>query len=168
MKKILIIMMFVFMVFLTGCGNFKNGDIIKQLKQKINNSKGYYVTGTLEMLNNEDKYIYDVNVSYSEKDNFKVSLINQNNNHEQIILRNSEGVYVLTPSLNKSFKFQSEWPYNNSQAYILQNIVNDINEDKKSKVETKENGYIITTSVNYPSNKRLIKQKRFGQDVKSY
>ena len=159
MKKILIIMVFAFLLFLTGCGNLKNKDVIKELKQKINNSKGYYVTGTLEMLNNEDKYIYDVNVSYSKKDNFRVSLKNKNNNHEQIILRNEEGVYVLTPSLNKSFKFQSEWPYNNSQSYILQNIVNDIEEDKKSEVETKENGYIITTSVNYPSNKRLIKQK---------
>ena len=40
-----------------------------------------------------------------------------------IILRNSEGIYVLTPSLNKSFKFQSEWPYNSSQTYLLQTLL---------------------------------------------
>jgi len=38
----------------------------------------------------------------------RVSLKNKTNNHEQIILKNSDGVYVLTPSLNKSFKFQSD------------------------------------------------------------
>ena len=27
----------------------------------------------------------------------------------QIILRNEEGVFVLTPALNKSFRFQSDW-----------------------------------------------------------
>ena len=32
---------------------------------------------------------------------------------EQIILKNDEGVYVLSPNLNKSFKFQSKRPYNN-------------------------------------------------------
>jgi len=41
-----------------------------------------------------------------KKDMYKVSLTNKANNHEQIILKNNDGVYVLTPSLNKSFKFQ--------------------------------------------------------------
>ena len=35
-------------------------------------------------------------------------------------------VRVLTPSLNKSFKFQSDWPYNNSQVYLLQTLLSDI------------------------------------------
>ncbi len=68
-------------------------------------------------------------------------------------------VYVLTPSLNKSFKFQSEWPYNNSQSYLLQTLVNDIKNDKKVKTIEKKNEYIITTKVNYPNNNSLVKQK---------
>lgn len=59
------------------------------------------------------------------------------NNHEQIILRNKDGVYVVTPSLNKSFKFQSEWPYNNSQVYLLQSIVDDIKDDEGKKISGK-------------------------------
>ena len=35
-------------------------------------------------------------------------------------------VRVLTPTLNKSFKFQSDWPYNNSQVYLLQTLLSDI------------------------------------------
>ena len=61
------------------------------------------------------------------KDKFKVSLINNSTNHEQVILRNDDGVFVLTPSLNKSFKFQSDWPYNNSQIYLLGSIIDDLN-----------------------------------------
>lgn len=158
MKKNLMLLALVFCLTLTGCGKYGEKDLIKDLSKKINNSKGYYLNGTLEMVNNDDKYSYDVNVSYASNDNFKVSLKNKNNNHEQIILRNGEGVYVLTPSLNKSFKFQSEWPYNNSQSYILQNIISDIKNDKNLEFKTTKDGYTITTAVDYPSNKDLKSQ----------
>ena len=47
-----------------------------------------------------------------------------------------DGVYVLTPSLNKSFKFQSDWPYENSQIYLLNALIKDIEKDsKKEKTE---------------------------------
>ena len=57
------------------------------------------------MINNETTYEYDVKSTYKETNNFKVELTNKINDHKQIILRNKEGVYVVTPSLNKSFKF---------------------------------------------------------------
>ena len=61
--------------------------------------------------------------------------------------------------MNKSFKFQSEWPYNNSQSYLLNNLLNDINNDSNYNFEIVDNGYIITTKVNYSNNKELVKQK---------
>ena len=67
-------------------------------------------------------------------------------------------VIVLTPSLNKSFKFQSEWPYNNSQSYLLQTVLKDIENDKDRTFKTTENGYMFTTKVNYSSNPDLVKQ----------
>ena len=66
---------------------------------------------------------------------------------------------VLTPSLNKSFKFQSDWPYNNSQSYLLHNIINDVKNDSDIVFETNEDGYIITVKTNYSNNKDLVKQK---------
>ena len=124
--------------FLIGCGNNKE-NIINKITKKIENTNSYNLNGVLEIINNENSYKYDVDVKYKKENNFKVSLKNQTNNHEQIILRNKDGVYVLTPSLNKSFKFQSEWPYNNSQSYLLQNILNDIkNDNEKIFEETKE------------------------------
>ena len=60
---------------------------------------------------------------------------------------------VLTPSLNKSFKFQSDWPYNNSQIYLLQPIMTDISNDKERVFEKTEDGYVITSKVNYSTEK---------------
>ena len=155
-KKLLILFMTVFL--LTGCFGKGKDDVVKELEKKVNGINSYYIKGELEIINNEDNYKYDVEVSYKKDDNFKVDLINKTNNHEQIILKNSEGVYLLTPSLNKSFKFQSDWPYNNSQIYLLQTLIKDIKNDEEKIVEEIENGYKITTNVNYANNRNLIKQ----------
>ncbi len=143
---------------MTGC--FKKGqkDIVKDFTKKIEKAKGYHLTGNLEIVNNEETYRYAVDVSSGSNERFRVSLKNKTNNHEQIILRNDEGVYVLTPSLNKSFKFQSEWPYNNSQSYLLQTLLQDIKNDNKKTFKETKNGYEFTTAVTYSSNKELVKQ----------
>ena len=158
MKKYLFLFLFVGCLFLVGCG--KNNKSIKDdLIKKINNLKSYQIEGKLEVVNNDDVFNYDVMVSYKDKDYYRVSLKNIANNHEQIILRNDDGVYVVTPSLNKSFKFQSDWPYNNSQAYLLKSIVKDIESDKNVDEKQNEENTIIISKVNFPNNPKLIKQK---------
>ena len=158
MKKYLFLILFVFCLFLVGCGKNSNG-IKDDLIKKINNLKSYQLEGKLKVVNNDDVFNYDVMVNYKDKDYYRVSLKNNANNHEQIILRNDDGVYVVTPSLNKSFKFQSDWPYNNSQAYLLKNIVKDIESDKDALEKTSEEDYIITSKVNFPNNPKLVQQK---------
>ena len=71
---------------------------------------------------------------------------------------------VLTPSIGKSFKFQSDWPYNNSQVYLLQTLLNDINNGEYTYKESNE-GYTFTTNVTYSNDRNLIKQDiNFGKD----
>ena len=159
MKKLILFGFILFgCIFMTGCKKYGEKDLIKDLKKNIEKTNGYNLKGELEIINNEDSYLYDVEVSYKKGDNFKVDLKNKINNHQQIILRNKDGVYVLTPSLNKSFKFQSEWPYNNSQSYLLQTLLKDIENDDERIFKESEDGYIITTKVNYSNNKKLVKQ----------
>lgn len=93
MKKILILC---FCLLIVGCGKYTVKDAEKDLEKKINKLDGYNLTGEMEIINNDDIYKYDVDVSYSKTDKFRVSLKNKTNNHEQIILKNSDGVYVLT------------------------------------------------------------------------
>lgn len=158
-KKLLLLIMIIGVFAISGCGKNSESDVIKDLTKKINDSKAYYVDGTLEIVNNEDVYTYNVNVSYKEKDNYKVSLVNTVNNHEQIILRNSDGVYVVTPRINKSFKFQSDWPYNNSQVYLLGPLLDDITNDANRTFEKVNDGSKIIVAANYPNNSKLVKQE---------
>ena len=156
MKKILLISIIGLSIFLTACSNSDN--VLDKFYKKVENLNSYYVKGELEIVNSEESYLYDVEVSYAKDDLFKVSLKNQTNNHEQIILKNEEGVFVLTPSLNKSFKFQSEWPYNNSQIYLLQTIMKDIKNDSDKEVKESDDGYVVTSKVQYSNNHELVKQ----------
>lgn len=92
MRKIFIFLGVLLLV--CGCGKYDDKSLIKDLSKKVENSSAYHMTGTLEIYRNEEKYIYNVDSSYKKGDLFKVNLTNQNNNHEQIILKNNEGVYV--------------------------------------------------------------------------
>lgn len=158
-KKIMFSMLFLICFIITGCGSENEKSVLSKLEKKIKNTDTYQITGNLSIHSNEDEYLYDVSVSYEKDDNFRVLLKNKTNNHEQIILRNTDGVYVLTPSLNKSFKFQSDWPYNSSQSYILQPLLKDLQNEQDREFKKTKNGYEFITKVNYVSNKNLVKQK---------
>ncbi len=158
MKKIFFISLFFCLFLLTGCGKYTEKTIVKDINKKLNQLTGYHIEGSMEIYNGDDVYKYSVKSSF-ENDNYRVSLTNKSNNHEQIILRNADGVYVLTPSLNKSFKFQSNWPENSSQVYILKSIQDDINNDKQLKLEEKNGNYIITSKLYKTNNKNLIFEK---------
>ena len=165
-KKFLFCFIILGSLLLCGCGKETEKDVLNKLEKKINDSNGYQLNGNLEIINNEDVFTYEVTASYSKENNFKVNLKNTTNNHEQIILRNEDGVYVLTPSLNKSFKFQSDWPYNNSQSYLLQPLINDIKEDSNHTYKSTKDEYIFNTKVNYSSNPELVSQEiKFDKDL---
>ena len=165
MKKIFILSIFVLFI-VCGCGKFEISDAKTEFKNKVNSSKGYELKGVMEIYNNDDTFKYKITVNYKKDDYYKVSMINQNNNHEQIILKNEESVYVVTPSLNKSFKFESSWPDNSSQSYILKSLVNDLVNDENATLIEEGKNYIVTTSVNYPHNRSLVNQKLyFNKDM---
>lgn len=164
MKKWLLIICMMFM--LGGCGKETPENVLNDLKKEVTNIKSYKITGNMEISNDEETFTYSLESYYLKDNYYKVILVNQTNNHEQIILKNNDDIYVITPALNKSFKFQSEWPGNSSQAYLLGNIIKDIENDSKTEINEGENGYIIKTSVNYPNNADLKYQKIYLNDKK--
>ena len=99
MKKIFIFLGVILL--LTGCGKSNNKNIIKKLDKQLSSCKSYHLIATLDIYRNEEKYSYDVQSSYMKGDYFKVELVNKNNNHKQIILKNKDGVYVKTQKSTK-------------------------------------------------------------------
>ena len=142
-------------MFLGLCGCGKSDNVVKKFQNKIEKADNYILKGNMSIVSNEDTFTYKVEASKSKEGYYKVSLINQTNNHEQVILKNKDGVYVVTPDLNKSFKFQSDWPNNGSQSYLIDVLLNDVVNDDKVHVEKD----YIQCKVNYPNNNTLYSEK---------
>ena len=153
MKKFILLLISVFL--LTGCGKVDEEELVKNFKEQVESSKSYIAQSSMEIYNGEDTFEYDIKVYYMDDDYFKVDMVNTLSNHEQVILRNDGDVYVVTPSLNKSYKFESEWPYNSSQSYILNSLVRDMENNKIMEFKEEDNGYSLKVGVDYPNNNNL-------------
>ncbi len=128
----------------------------KELKRTMENMDSYILQGNMEVNKGEEVKSYAVEVGYENKEKgfFKVSIVDKEINQEQIIIRNNQGVYVVTPSLNQVFKFEGDWPMNSPKPYLLQTIVDIVNQEK-TEIEKKKDGYLIHAKVNYPNNKNF-------------
>lgn len=161
MKKRLFMLMIgmIAILVLSACGPKSQEDVVNELDKKQQELSGYKVKAKMTLQMGTEPHEYHVEIWHKDPDFYRVNLQNATKEQNQMILRNEEGVFVLTPALNKSFKFQSDWPQNSSQAYLYESLIKDIVEDKEAKFkETKEN-YIFETATRYQNNKMLPYQE---------
>lgn len=144
---------------LSACGAKSQEDVVKELNGKLEELKGYKVKAEMTLQMGTDPQTYDVEIWHMEPSYYRVNLKNAEKDQSQMILRNDEGVFVLTPALNKSFRFQSEWPENSSQAYLYESLIKDIMEDKEAKFNSTKEHYVFETKTRYQNNKMLPLQE---------
>lgn len=140
---------------------FRPRSFAKKADQIFNDLNSYTLKGEMEINKGEDikNYMMEINFKKGENDQyFKVSLFDKNLNQEQILLRNKEGVFVITPSLNQIFKFEGEWPLNSPKPYLIQTMYDIIKQEDSISEKTKE-GTLIKSKVNYPNNKTYKNQE---------
>jgi len=101
MKKIAILVVSL-MLILTGCGKKTPEDLLGKFEKNILNAKSYILKGNMEILSNEETFTYSLEVNYLKDDFYKVTLVNQTNNHEQIKASNSKvnGQIVLAKHIS--------------------------------------------------------------------
>ncbi len=145
---------------LAGCMEKKQEDVVRDLEAKVKGMKSYQAEATLSIKTGNEPQEYKVEVWHKEPAYYRVNLKNAKKDQSQIILRNNEGVFVLTPSLNKSFRFQSDWPQNSSQAYLYESLVRDILKDKKNlSFKKTDKYYVFKTKTNYHHQNMLPQQE---------
>lgn len=123
----------------------------------------------MELNKGEDvkSYLLEVNYKKGEADDYyKVSLFDKNLNQEQVLLRNNEGVFVVTPSLNQIFKFEGEWPLNSPKPYLVQTMY-DVMKNEEAEISESKEGANVISPVTYPNNKNYKRQEMsFDADAK--
>ncbi|UKS24968.1 outer membrane lipoprotein carrier protein LolA [Paenibacillus sp. HWE-109] len=145
---------------LAGCGMGKKdaGSIVKDLDHVISKANSYQASGSMILNTGQQPQEYQVEVAYSPDHFYRISLTNATKDVTQIVLRNEEGVFVLTPHLKKSFRFQSDWPENQGQVYLFQSLAKSIIADKDRQFTTDNDAYVFDVAANY-QNEQLSRQK---------
>ena len=140
-----------------------------RLQQTLGSLNSYLLEGVMEVAEGEDTKSYDVSVKYLKQDDqdyFRVAMKDSGMNQEQEIIRNAEGVFVVTPTLNQIFKFQGNWPSNSLKPYLLQSM-REIAADESAQIEQTEEGYQISAGLTYPNNRNFTQQEMvFSDDLK--
>lgn len=154
---------------LAGCGSNSQEKVSKKIEKRLQQIDGYIAHAEMSMKTGQEARNYKINVWYKkgENDYYRVDLTNEEEDNQQTILKNEEGVFVLTPVLNKSFKFQSDWPENNGQPYLYQSLINDMVQDQDATFTVSDEHYVFKTKTNYMNNKHLPFQEVYF-DRKTY
>lgn len=154
---------------LAGCGDQSADKVVKKIEGTLEDMEGYKLAADMTMKTGKEDQQYKVDVWYKkgEEDFYRVGLANKDEEEDQVILKNKEGVFVLTPALNKSFKFQTDWPGNSSQPYLYQSLVEDVVSDPDATYKVTDNHYVFETKTNYQNNTNLPYQEVYF-DKKTY
>lgn len=148
-------------ILVAGCGEKTPENVVKQLEKKFSEVSGYKMEAEMTMQTGQEARNYDIDIWYQkgEESFYRVVLENDEGEGGQVILRNEEGVFVLTPALKKSFKFQKDWPDNSSQPYLYQSLLKDITSDKEATYTATDSHYVFQTKTNYQNNTNLPYQE---------
>lgn len=145
-------------VIAAGCGAKSAEQVVKDLDHVIGKMESYQGTGKMKLLTGQQAQEYSVEVWYQTPHYYRISLTNEAKDVTQIVLRNDEGVFVLTPHLNKMFRFQSDWPENSGQVYLYQSLVQSIVMDNERQFVQEKDAYLFDVAANY-QNGLLARQK---------
>ncbi|CAM4181794.1 outer membrane lipoprotein carrier protein LolA [Paenibacillus alkaliterrae] len=147
-----------FSLVLAACGTKDAESVVKDLDKHVNNMESYQGSGTMTLHTSQQPLEYKVEVSYQKPQYYRIKLTNEEKDITQIVLRNDDGVFVLTPKLNKVFRFQSDWPQNQGQVYLYQTLVQSILVDNSREFVIDEDAYVFDVMANY-NNGSLARQK---------
>lgn len=132
---------------LTACGKASQEEIVDEAHEKWNDKRGYEIEATMEVRTGTEPRTYDVVVWHTKPDFYRVTVKEQGADVTQMIVRNEEGVFVVTPALQKSYKFQSDWPKGNSQAYLIGGLADDLKEDGAATMTEQEGAYLFEVAT---------------------
>ena len=167
-KKIIIGVVVLLVLVLCGWKLFfSEGKVDDKFKNLNTTMEAYHTEATMQVGEGEEirNFFVTVDFKQDEIDNFRISMIDKDINQEQILLRNKDGVYVLTPVLNQVYTFKGDYPLNSPKPYLYHSYIEAIK--GKYDVINNADGYTVTFDTNYDNEPNWSKQEiKFSKDLK--
>lgn len=131
--------------------------------QIVSGLKSYKMVGKLETNFPSGTKESVITTYYKSPGFYRVEIQNPNAVETQVMIKNDQGVFVLIPSVNKTFKVNTVWPTNNSYPYLLQSLSNDIVSDESINM-TEDTKEITLKAKLYNASDNLTQKITFGED----
>lgn len=151
-------MVLVLSALLAACGKKDAAAVVKDLNEVVGEMESYQGVGVMTLHTGDTPQQYKVEVWHQKPSYYRIALTNAKKDVTQIVLRNDEGVFVLTPSQNKSFRFQSNWPDNQGQVYLYETLIRSITGDTTRQFADEKESYVFDVAANYNTH-ALVRQK---------
>lgn len=148
-----------FVAILSACGSKNPDSVVKDLSKVADKLDSYQGSGRMTLYTGQQPLTYNVEVWYQKPNYYRIALTSQDRDITQIVLRNDQGVYVLTPQLKKSYRFQSDWPDNQGQVYLYQTLLSSISVDNSRKFTTDKDAYVFDVMASNYNNGSFARQK---------
>jgi len=132
---------------LSACGEVSQQDVVKKLTGKWGDTKGYELDAEMVIQTGGEPKTFDVSVWHTKPEFYRVKVTQAGDSNSQLIVRNKDGVFVVTPALKKTYKFQSDWPKQNSQAYLIEALAEDLKADKNLVMREEEGKYVFEAAT---------------------
>lgn len=151
-------MVLVLSALLAACGKKDAAAVVKDLNEVVGEMESYQGAGVMTLHTGDTPQQYKVEVWHQKPSYYRIALTNAKKDVTQIVLRNDDGVFVLTPSQNKSFRFQSNWPDNQGQVYLYETLIRSITGDTTRQFADEKESYVFDVAANYNTH-ALVRQK---------
>lgn len=156
MKKLTLILILIPILLLTACGAQSSSpkSFSEALHDHVDATKSYKAKGVMRFYTGDTPIDYAVEVDFKKPAYYRVAMRNDTEKVNQVILKNKSGVFILTPSQQQSFRFQTNWPKNQGQLYLYQAITQFVFQQLEQKhplQKAPHNQFLITGKTNYPN-----------------
>ncbi|MBT9253846.1 MAG: hypothetical protein KM296_09265 [Brockia lithotrophica] len=140
-------------------------DVVGRIAKRAEEAKAYETTGTLTLKTGGEPVAYRVRVAHLKPSYYRVEILGQKDETRQVVLKNEEGVFIFAPELKKTFRFQSRWPGEGGQIYLLESLVESVRADEGRAMEVENGTYVFRVKARAPN--RLLSQQvvRFDRET---
>lgn len=161
MKKniyLVLITVLVLSLALVGCGAKNQETVMQDLAQVRKDMTSYESKATMTVTANNTTQKYSIETWYKAPNFYRIALGNQQKEITQVIVRNEQGIFVVSPQLKKSFRFKGDWAENQGHVYLYHAVLDRIMKSKDLDYDTEE-GKLVFTMKMEPENPLVSKQR---------
>jgi outer membrane lipoprotein-sorting protein len=132
-----------------GCGAPSKSSMTSKLQtqQEKLDATNYKSTAKMTVQMDNGSQTYYIETNFESPEVYKISLGDANKNINQVIVRNNNGMFVVSPSLQKVFRFNGDWAQNQGHIYLYDQILKQLVETKDWKMTSKDGVYTFSMPV---------------------